>query len=112
MKWEQSVEAKSQGICHTEEECKQFYSSLSSELKAPALTALREITVKWRDAIKEDFLKSPDDWYVPYHLSWGMGIRNFLRERGYGEEYFGTHNLDDIYVYLIEEALGLDIERK
>lgn len=40
-----------------------------------------------------------------YHMGWGMGVRNALREHGFGEEPFGVRNLDNIYVPLIEEAV-------
>jgi hypothetical protein len=36
-----------------------------------------------------------------------MSVRNLLREKGFNEKYFGVHNLDDIYVALVEEALDL-----
>lgn len=38
-------------------------------------------------------------------MGWGMGVRNALREHGFGEEPFGVRNLDNIYVPLIEEAV-------
>lgn len=40
------------------------------------------------------------------HFGWGMGIRNYLRQQGYGEKWFGIDNLDDFYVTLVEMALG------
>ena len=44
------------------------------------------------------------DWPAGYSV-WGMGLRNGLREHGYGEAAFGIDNLDDIYVALVEEAV-------
>jgi hypothetical protein len=40
------------------------------------------------------------------HHGWGTGVRNWLRQRGLGEAYFGIDNLDDYYVPLVELALG------
>lgn len=107
MSMTRSKEAAEQGICHTAEECAAFYSSLSEQIKAPALAALQEETKNYAADIREKFKADPENWYVEHHFWWGMGIRNFLREKGFGEEYFGSHNLDDIYIYLVEEALDL-----
>lgn len=49
-------------------------------------------------------IKSPD-WPAGYHLGWGMGVRNALRQHGFGEEQFGVRNLDNIYVPLVEESV-------
>lgn len=40
----------------------------------------------------------------PLHFTWGMAVRNLLRDKGYGEKYFDVDNLDDYYVELIEKA--------
>jgi hypothetical protein len=103
----QSPEAIAQGCCHTDDECAQMYAALTPELKAPALEMLRtELTPVFKE-IRAAFTAAPKDWYVSYHFGWGMAVRNLLREKGFGEEYFKIHNLDDIYVALIEEALAL-----
>lgn len=52
-------------------------------------------------------IKSPD-WPAGYHMSWGMGVRNILRESGFGEEAFGVKNLDNIYVPLVEAAVRVE----
>lgn len=49
--------------------------------------------------------KDPQTWWAPYHLGWGMAIRNLLRENGYGEKELGIGNLDDYYIGLVEAAL-------
>lgn len=54
--------------------------------------------------VKEAMAKDPQTWWAPYHLTWGMAVRNLLRRNGYGEKQFGVDNLDDYYVGLIEEA--------
>jgi len=48
--------------------------------------------------------ENPTKWYVMHHFSWGMAMRNLLRENGYGEQELGIGNLDDYYVALIEQA--------
>ncbi len=48
--------------------------------------------------------RSPNDWWVGYHFTWGMAVRNLLRRNGFSEADCGVQNLDDIYVGLIQEA--------
>lgn len=83
-------------------------SKYPDSLIQPAVDTLRdelpeETKAQIRAAINED----PDEWFVPYHLWWGMAVRNFLREKGFGEEYWPICNLDDIYVPLVERAVKL-----
>jgi hypothetical protein len=47
----------------------------------------------------------PENWFAPYHFSWGMAVRNELRSGGFGEDFWPIWNLDDIYVPLAERAL-------
>ena len=84
-----------------------MYKDLTPEVKAPALAMLVvELEPTLLD-IQKAYAEDPEGWSVPYHFFWGMGVRNLLREKGFGEEYFHIHNLDDIYVALVEEALKL-----
>lgn len=55
-------------------------------------------------AIREDH-----PWYTQdrFHFTCGMGVRNSLRENGFGEKEFGIDNLDDLYIGIIEKALEL-----
>jgi hypothetical protein len=103
----QSIKAQREGICHTHEECKAMYSGLSGEIKSPALTMLKDELSKSSEEIISKYKQDPDYWWSPYHFSWGMSVRNLLREKGFGENYFSIHNLDDIYINLVEEALEL-----
>ena len=103
---EQSEEAKEQGVCHTEEECKLMYSEIPQEKKDAAIKAFRESDYaqtfpEIRKAIAED----GEHWNVPYHLGWGMGVRNFFRQEGFGEEFFCVDNLDCCYKFLIEAGV-------
>jgi hypothetical protein len=66
-----------------------------------------EIPEYAKDNIKIEYKKDPIYWCVPYHLNWGMGIRNSLRQAGFTDDLFPTNNLDDYYVRLIEIACGL-----
>jgi hypothetical protein len=73
---------------------------------AAAVTFLRSwlsplVQQEVREVIR---IKSPD-WPAGYHMGWGMGVRNALREHGFGEKGFGVLNLDNIYVELVEEAV-------
>lgn len=97
------------GVCHTEAECVAMYAALTSEVKTPALEMLRKELASVADQIRAAFVAAPTDWYIGYHFGWGMAVRNLLRREGFGEDYFKVHNLDDIYVPLIEEALALKV---
>ena len=91
--------------CHTHEECLAMYAALPAELKAPALAFLRTTLTPAQDQIRVAMQSDPATWWAKYHFGWGMATRNALRRAGFGEEYFGVHNLDDIYIELVEEAL-------
>lgn len=84
------------------------YAGLSTELKAPALKMLAEELSPIAAKIENLYAADREGWCIPYHFFWGMNVRNLLRTKGFGEEYFKIDNLDDIYVPLIEEALGLN----
>jgi hypothetical protein len=88
-------------------ECKQLYAELPSELKAPALVMLADELASVRDEILNMYNFHPENWWAPHHFTWGMAVRNLLRQKGFGEEYFGIDNMDDIYISLVEEALKL-----
>lgn len=104
--WTQSEAAKARGVCHTKEECEAMYRALTPEKKQPALELLRKELAPARADIVSDMERDGEHWIAGNHHGWGTSVRNFLRQSGYGEEYFGVHNLDDIYVALIEEAVG------
>jgi len=105
----QSPEAKAQGICHTDEECARMFSEIPDDIRIPVMLALRKQLNPVLSEIKNAYRKDPHYWYVGYHFGWGMAVRNFLREKGFDEKYFKIHNLDGIYVALIEEALELGL---
>ena len=79
--------------------------AMATPLWAEAVTWLRgylsaEVLAQIRDAIA----KHDPNWPAGYHMWWGMGVRNALREHGFGETAMGVENLDNIYVALVEEA--------
>ena len=55
--------------------------------------------------IRAAAVKDPETWWVEYHHTWGMAVRDLLRRNGYGEKYLGVKNLANVYVGLIEESL-------
>lgn len=40
------------------------------------------------------------------HFGFGMGVRNYLRNHGFGEKELEVDNLDDYYVAMVEEAVN------
>lgn len=105
---EQSEAAKEQSVCHTEAECEQMYSEIPQEKKDAAIKAFRQSAYAIAfPEIREAIAADPDHWNAPYHLWWGMSVRNFFRQQGFGEEYFGVDNLDCIYAFLVEEAVAV-----
>ncbi len=50
--------------------------------------------------------KDPD-WWIPCHHAEMRAARNALRSNGFGEKEFGTDNLDDYAVGLVELAWGI-----
>ncbi len=87
-------------------ECKIIYNALSIKKKEKAIKFLKKWIYK-KDILKLRKLikKDPVGWFGLYHHGWGTAIRNALRHNGFGEEYFGIRNLDDIYVELVEDAV-------
>ena len=41
------------------------------------------------------------------HFSWGMAVRNLLRDKGFLDCMTKTGNLDDYYIQLVEAAIGV-----
>ena len=98
--------------CEFLEECRVLYRAIPEDQKAPALAFLRDLLSTDATEIRRRHMANPDTWWAGEHFFWGMTIRNALRTAGFGETYFHILNLDDIYIQLIEEALGLGAEGK
>jgi hypothetical protein len=120
-------------VCHTDEECAAMYAAIPEDKRKAAASKLLELlsqepgTVErirelmphypghheWLWHLHDDEIEKLSDadrrrgyaaMYNP-HFGFGMAVRNALRKAGFGEEYFGIHNLDDIYIDVIEEAV-------
>ncbi len=87
-----------------------MYAQITSEVKAPALTLLIELLEPLAAQVRSDFNVDPENWWKRGHFHFGLAVRNQLRRRDYDADYFGVSNLDDIYIYLVEESLGLRIK--
>lgn len=83
---------------------KKIYEAIPKEKKAPAVKFLEGILGD-KKKIQVEIEREPELWFAKYHHGWGTGIRNRLRGEGFGEEFFGIGNLDDIYVELVEDAV-------
>jgi hypothetical protein len=79
-----------------------------SPLWAEAVAYLAEILGPAKDRIATEMKKDPELWWTEYHFGWGMQVRNDLRTAGFGEKEFEIANMDNIYIPLVEEALGGD----
>jgi len=85
---------------------RKFYDKLPSSKKDPAIQLLSsKINDEDRAEMKLLMEKNPKSWYVDQHFDGGMVVRNLLRHYGFGEQYWPIWNLDDIYVFLLEDAI-------
>ncbi len=91
----------------TSAERREAYAAIAPEIKAPALSLLNELLEPLASEIRGDYEKDPENWWKHGHFHFGLAVRNQLRRKGYDADYFGINNLDDIYVFLVEEALKL-----
>ena len=80
-------------------------AKLKQETVAAALAMLRKELAPCADEIRNAVAADPQEWWAGSHFDWGMGVRNLLRAKGFGEKEFGVDNLDDYYVGLVEMAV-------
>jgi hypothetical protein len=66
----------------------------------------KEIPLDVAEQIKEEYEKDPGHWCTPYHFSWGMFIRNKLRDNVCLDDKLPSGNFDDYYVRFVEIAVG------
>lgn len=92
--------------CESREECLALYAAIPDDWKAQALAFLRRLLAEQAGDLRRRHARDQEKWWAEGHFGWGMGVRNQLRSAGFGEDYFHVANLDDIYIQLIEEALG------
>jgi hypothetical protein len=95
--------------CHTEEECVKLWAEIPLGKKVVPLVAVSLHLSTVTDQIRSVYVDNngKPGWMAKYHIYWGTWFRNWLRNQGWGEEYWPVHNLDCIYMQLLEEALGL-----
>ncbi len=94
-------------VSTTSEERREAYNAIPSEIKAPALSLLADLLEPVAADIRKDYAEDSLNWRKHGHFHFGLAVRNQLRRKGFDAEYFGVANLDDIYVFLVEEALKL-----
>jgi hypothetical protein len=88
---------------------RKFYDALSVEKKNPAIDLLsKDIESTGERQTLRDMMAEGPDWYVMQHFHGGMAVRNRLRSKGFGEDYWPIWNLDDIYIFLLEDAIRKD----
>lgn len=91
-------------------------AAAAADLKKARASALWPLAVLFaRDLLGKDgaarirkrYRANPTRWYLPLHLGSGLGVRNRLRDGGFGEAEFAIGNLDNVYAAILEEAAGL-----
>ena len=60
-----------------------------------------------KDKIKAAYREDTTHWIAGYHLGWGMGIRNALRNAGLPDDQLPDQNWDDYYGAVVEVVCGL-----
>ncbi len=80
-------------------------AKLNPELVAAAVKLLQEKLADSFPDIRKAMAADPQTWWVPYHFWAMMGVRNMLRQNGFGEKEFAIDNLDDYAVGLVELAV-------
>jgi hypothetical protein len=88
-------------------ESREAYDTIPGSVKDPALALLTALLEPVSPEIRADYAKDPINWWKHGHFHFGLAVRNQLRRKGFDAAYFGVGNLDDIYVFLVEEALNL-----
>ena len=79
---------------------------LDPEYKQKVVEALRNsLKAESAVAIQKLIAEDPDGWWVPYHFTAGMAIRNHIRDLGFVDKELPTGNWDDYYVEILEEAV-------
>jgi hypothetical protein len=80
-------------------------AELPDDLKEKIVSLLREKIANDIPAIKAEIEKDPINWLAPYHFSWGMGVRNLIRQSGFSDALTPLKNWDDYYGGLVELAV-------
>lgn len=87
---------------------KEKFLEIPATLREEAATFLAvHLDQLTKDLIIEAWQREGSKWCTPFHMFWGMSIRNNLRNAGWTDDQLPDGNWDDYYVSLIEYALGL-----
>jgi hypothetical protein len=81
-------------------------ASLDPAMREKAVAFLRIYLKDSADGIRKQMATDPQNWWVTHHHGAMMGIRNVLRQNGFGEKEMGVGNLDDYGVGLVELAVA------
>ena len=65
------------------------------------------ITINSGKYIREAYREDPEHWWALSHFTWGMTIRNLLRDKVCLDQELPSRNWDDYYVQLVEIAVGV-----
>jgi hypothetical protein len=66
-----------------------------------------EFTPELIKEIKAKYTMEGADWIAGKHHTWGMQVRNKLREAGFKDDMLPTKNWDEYYVQVVEIACGI-----
>ena len=67
----------------------------------------KEFTDEAKEAIRTLHKENGEDWAIPFHSDWGMGIRNALRQADFVDRMLPDNNWDDYYIQVVEAAVGI-----
>lgn len=65
------------------------------------------MTLELADQIRFDHEENQATWWAPIHHTWGMSVRNSIRNNVAIDKVTPSNNWDDYYVPLIELAVGI-----
>jgi hypothetical protein len=81
--------------------------ALDQQKVQAAVQMLREtLRTPTQSDVRGQARSDPLDWSPQQHFGFGLHVRNLLRDRGFGEEFFEIHNLDDYWGPFVELAFG------
>ena len=83
-----------------------IFAELDVEKRKAAVLYLCEVIPEdMRCQIAELVKRTPRTWWGLHQRILGTHVRKELRKNGFGEEFMGVENLDDVWVELVEEAV-------
>ena len=97
------------------------YNEMPESIRTQAILALLPVVKEWNTSpdfglIEKAIERRPDQWmfelgkdveYYSFHMSTGMGIRNYLRHQGLTDDLLPDQNWDDYYMPVLERALSI-----